>query len=136
MTVFSRYTPDRNQWAFDKVASHLIVQNKESKDDITGEFLYRSRSGLKCAIGALIPDYLYSSKMERTNFFEEQFSETRLLVFRGVSARLLHDLQGIHDKNKPEDWLSLLTALANKWQLNYKALDVSDVPIVIGIEVL
>lgn len=48
---------------FDKVKKHLTSQRGQSSDP-DGACLYRDPNGLKCAVGAIIPDELYSDKIE------------------------------------------------------------------------
>jgi hypothetical protein len=43
------------QEIFDKVAAHLLTQRKRCVNQ-TGDCVYRSDDGLKCAAGCLIPD--------------------------------------------------------------------------------
>jgi hypothetical protein len=56
------------QAIFDKVKRHLLKQGCKSMEDdksaITRWCMYRGPRGLKCAIGALIPDDLYDPAME------------------------------------------------------------------------
>ena len=47
------------QQIFDKVATHLLTQNARSAAE--GSCLYRSPSGLKCAVGCLISDSVYAT---------------------------------------------------------------------------
>ena len=48
---------------FDFVATHLITQSVVS-EDASGQCVYRSPDGLKCAIGCLIPDDAYRGNLE------------------------------------------------------------------------
>ena len=53
----------KKQEVFNKVAAHLLAQGKPA---LKGEdCVYRSKDGLKCAIGCLIPDENYTPEMER-----------------------------------------------------------------------
>ena len=50
-----------SQEVFDVVAKHLLTQNAKSMDDPWDEMCaYRGENGRRCAVGALIPDDLYS----------------------------------------------------------------------------
>lgn len=51
------------QEIFDKALAHLRVQGCQAIEANT-TCLYRTSSGLKCAIGALIPDEVYTPDME------------------------------------------------------------------------
>ena len=55
-----------NQEIFDRVVEHLAQQKKRSMYD-KDTCAYRSEDGLKCAIGALIPDEYYDSEFEEKN---------------------------------------------------------------------
>ncbi len=62
--------PLDRQDVFNRVATHLLTQNKKSAiqrpPEKGGEFcVYRGPDGTKCAIGALIKDEFYSSDLER-----------------------------------------------------------------------
>lgn len=45
-----------NQEIFDTCLTHLRAQGRRSIDPISGFCVYRGPDGLKCAIGALIPN--------------------------------------------------------------------------------
>ena len=86
------------QEAFDTVAKHLFAQGKPAANlDEDGEpdgCFYRTVSGLKCGIGALIPDEQYKE------IFEGCSASTlvpQVMALRGVDGGLLDSLQGIHD---------------------------------------
>jgi len=51
------------QEAYDIVRRHLLTQMKVSCSE-TGACKYRGPDGLKCAIGALIPDSLYNVRWD------------------------------------------------------------------------
>lgn len=51
------------QEIFDKVAEHLQKQGHRALNE-DGVCVYRGKNGTKCAVGALIPDELYDSKIE------------------------------------------------------------------------
>ena len=50
------------QQTYDSVVEHLATQKRRSHNDHSCK--YRSKDGLKCAIGALIPDSLYNPLLE------------------------------------------------------------------------
>jgi len=55
-----------------KIIAHLKTMKRRSgtgHKKITGDFMcrYRTRGGDKCAIGALMPDWIYSASMENTS---------------------------------------------------------------------
>lgn len=76
----------------------LLQQNRYSYDPASGECLYRSDDGARCAVGLLIPDDTYRSD------FEEE-GAARVLDYLGYDINCkdhlltscLMVLQGIHD---------------------------------------
>jgi hypothetical protein len=77
-----------NQDAFDAVVRHLKAQNRQASWD--GACAYRTPSGLKCAIGALIDDDCYTKSLEGV-------AANKLELLTDVSIPLLQDLQMVHD---------------------------------------
>lgn len=115
------------QEIFDKVSSHLLTQNAKSEDD--GACLYRSPTGLKCAIGALIPDGLYDPVIENVpidNIYIEPGTKTLQNILReiGCDANLdfLTDLQAIHDDFNPHEWEERLKILADEYELIFNGV--------------
>jgi len=91
------------QEVFDKVATHLLTQMETSIDD--GTCLYRGPRGLKCAIGCLIPDGLYTEDINK-KLVNELPSE----ILRSIGAKtdedvqFLRHLQRIHDQRPIYIW--------------------------------
>lgn len=52
------------QKAYEKIRAHLIEQGKPAKEDFSGNCVYRSEDGLKCAVGCLIDDNAYDPSLE------------------------------------------------------------------------
>lgn len=52
------------QAVFNKVVAHLHAQGTRSCDDRKHFCVYRGANGMKCAVGALIPDEHYNPKAE------------------------------------------------------------------------
>jgi hypothetical protein len=77
-----------NQDAFDAVVRHLKAQNRQASWD--GACAYRTPSGLKCAIGALIDDDCYNKGLEG-------IAVNKMELLTDVSVALLQDLQTVHD---------------------------------------
>lgn len=103
-----------NQQIFNKVVKHLLKQGVKSIN--RGKCLYRGPSGLKCAVGCLIPDKLYIKEIEGKTIggmtiFSIYYSIlANILKKSGVGTKsfvLLDCLQDIHDhqivKHWPED---------------------------------
>lgn len=113
------------QELFDTIIHHLRKQGQKSvsMDYAPGYTCrYRSPEGLKCPIGALIPDTEYHQDMEEKSFdvllasgllsqpFQEEFH---------VHADLLRQLQHIHDHTYMEKWEDGFFLLAKKFNLKY-----------------
>jgi len=97
------------QEIFDAVAVHLFKQGERAMNN--GTCVYRSKDGLKCAVGALIPDGLYSSAMDMdlegagtgVSPLLERFGNILPVWFRD-HCKLLMNLQDVHDAR--DNWLS------------------------------
>ena len=118
-----------DQEIFNIVALHLFKQQAGSFDEDREHCLYRNDDGLKCAIGILIPDDKYDSKMEG-NLSKNKFpiSVQKLLKLDFMesykdSKKLLIDLQNAHDTstiyhdNFWEDCKIRLINIAEKFNL-------------------
>ena len=113
-----------NQEVFDKVATHLLTQNRKSiNEEETGNACkYRGPNGLKCAAGILIPDDVYDSCMENVvidTILREIPELAHLLPF----SSLLFDLQQIHDWKDVPNWKAELQELAVSYKLSTAVLD-------------
>ena len=91
------------QEAFETVANHLLAQGRPSKNE-KGMCVYRGPNGLKCAVGALIPDESYNPRMEDicasgiiVRFDDLEFLKEANLEVNG--ERLLDVLQELHDSS-------------------------------------
>jgi hypothetical protein len=86
------------QEIFDKVVAHFAVQREAAVED--GVRMYRTPDGRKCAIGALIPDEMYSPCFEDkpVRALLREFPE--IMMASGLSecsAGFLFALQDAHD---------------------------------------
>lgn len=116
------------QEIYNKVKAHLLSQNKKS---LAGKSCrYRDYVGRKCAIGALIPDALYSLDMEG------QSIGALLLEFPGLcevfgmepleaqadyareDVLFLQELQSVHDIASVRDWKEQLAMVADAYELS------------------
>lgn len=66
MTVEKLTSVQTAEQTFDMIANHLIAQRVPAKDK--NKCVYRAPNGTMCAIGCIIPDSLYSPKVEDTTF--------------------------------------------------------------------
>lgn len=109
-----------DQTVFDTVAKHLLRQRDRSMCSV-GSLLscaYRGTEGRSCAIGCLIPDDLYSPKMEGhgADRLRRHFPAMGMLL-HDVSADLLTTLQDLHDLEDPEMWEDELREVARSFNL-------------------
>ncbi len=114
------------QKAFNKVAAHLLKQNRKSKQD--GTCLYRGEASTTCAFGCLIPDELYTPEFETKSvavFFGiapscgiwTEDAKQKAAAMRNLlpeySMFLFKDLQAVHDNSLPKTWPSKLRDVAH-----------------------
>lgn len=106
------------QRTYDLVRDHLTHQNAKSvgPDDYMGKeegCLFRGPNGLRCAIGALIPDELITPELNSRSVMRLPPS---ILEFIGVNNHsdrgFLAELQYIHDSWNPECWPQALYEFA------------------------
>ena len=113
-----------NQQAFDTMVQHLRKQRRRSKSTNEASCLYRGPGGLKCAIGALIPDELYDERMEGKSINRLLISECDTFpelsyLFEGIDEQLLDGMQNIHDYSEPNEWERRFELCAAEYNLNY-----------------
>lgn len=104
------------QAIFNRVWAHAIAQNESSSSE--GRCLYRGPGGLKCFIGALIPDEAYEGRFDALQnevplMDLEEIVE--VLEDKGVAGfekklndsedQFLLSLQSSHDNVGCDDWL-------------------------------
>jgi len=92
----------KNQEAFDIAVLHLLNQAHGCMSSM-GKGQYRGSKGGKSALGALIPDRLYSNSMEGKSIHQllaatGPGSDELREHLKGVSPRLLTDLGEMHDR--------------------------------------
>ena len=116
MTITLKTLKDATQQEiFDQVARHLLTQKKAA---IGREFCYYRFNGLKCAIGCLISDEEYESRLESTQL-------PVLLSWYGASKHynFLRSLREVHDANPPEKWKEMLAYVASRENLSPAILE-------------
>lgn len=126
----SQYT---RQDIFNKVVEHLLSMTERctatEKDNDSGIYpcRYRDKNNNKCAIGALIPDELYTSEIED---FSASYEPVLALLAKAnypvdqTAGNFYEDLQQIHDyKGHWNDdglnrtGLNKLSSVASQWSL-------------------
>jgi hypothetical protein len=103
-----------SQELFDTVANHL--RNQGLKCMIHGSCKYRGHGGLKCAIGALIPDSKYESWMDTTVI---ELRSVLWCIGLLDHLELCRDLQILHDNYPTNEWPERLKLVANKFGLRF-----------------
>lgn len=107
-----------NQQAFNMAAAHMLKQMAVSNN--SEGCAYRGPRGLKCAVGALIPDSLYSEEYEGAAIHAlVEKHKTLRTHFQNVSHELLQSLQRLHDCKPPCVWRKNLDRLAKKYNLEF-----------------
>ena len=92
---------------FNKVSEHLLTQNEQALDG-NWECVYRSDTGLKCAVGCLIDDEFYSEDLEYSSLSStgpvaNALEKSGVVLTREI-LDLLQRLQKLHDYKNPESW--------------------------------
>lgn len=119
---------DKMQEMYNRVKHHLLTQNQKSVNGGNGCY-YRSDSGLKCAIGALIPDKDYKKIMDDSGDVSTNYYVRKVLIDefgllnstpddRHEFMVLARKLQGVHDTVRCENWHIQLATAANDYKLN------------------
>lgn len=126
------------QQIFDKIVMHLREQRLPARGKGDYACSYRTRDGLKCAIGCLIPDEKYDPDIERAGppkpswkITSERDEASRRLheILRSEGVDLDNDtvlnlcltMQKIHDRYITADWEPLFARTAEKYGLTYPA---------------
>ena len=113
--MIQKFSELTEQELFDKVAKHLLAQNKKSYKSAETECTYRSPEGLKCAAGCLIEDDEYLPLME-----DKTWSRLCAQGYAKTDHRDLIDrLQKIHDLYEPEEWRDQLRDAAAHLALKF-----------------
>lgn len=112
------------QEAFDAMAKHLLTQNAVSRFPGEVTCSYRGPDGLKCAVGALIPDEIYRPKLEGMHIFAEGFAPVlNKIIGKSVDVDILYQVQRVHDYMAPNVWEMSLYEIAKDYGLTTEALN-------------
>lgn len=108
-----------DQEIYDKVAIHLLTQNKRSQINYGDgtRCVYKSPNGLMCAMGILIPDELYNETMEGENINNNSAVQDAIGL-RSNQTKLANILQRCHDYVHPADWKKVLIESGEIFNLN------------------
>lgn len=110
------------QEIFNKVYTHLMAQGRRAMQvsPYGVEYcMYRAPDGGKCAIGCLIPDEMYSERMENrpVSGMLTDFKDVGALLDRENNRAFLSRLQRVHDEHQPDEWKGALYTLAGQYGL-------------------
>ena len=119
------------QEIFDICSDHLLTQNEKS-EEYTGRCKYRvfreDRPPLKCAVGILIPDDAYDTRIEGTvttlidniEYGCRGFEKLDKEIFNSDNEEILRKLQKVHDNFDTIEWKQYLVDIANRYKLEVK----------------
>lgn len=102
---------------FSLVSKHLLQQKVKSQD-YGGRGLYFCGE-LRCALGCLIPDDLYSSELEILGGIANNDQVEAILtnIYGKLDLSFLQELQNIHDVHDPYLWKEKLESFASRHNL-------------------
>lgn len=104
------------QEMFDKVAVHMVTQNKKSLNE-HGFCRYRGEGNTKCAAGCLLSDEDYNIDFEGGTTYSPIVQPTFIKIVGVENLDLLRELQQIHDDVVPNQWTISLRNIAKKYAL-------------------
>lgn len=107
-----------DQEVFETSAKHLLTQRQRAATP-GGTCQLRTYDGLKCAIGALIPEDKYHSEMERTGFVKL----LKELGYEDLNLDLIFMMVDIHDLLPVYEWKSRLIETGNLYNLDTEFLN-------------
>jgi len=108
MTSFSQnfltqLSTDKQVWLW--VKERLLAQMSKS-DNEDGACMYKSDTGLKCAVGHLIDPVHYNPRIENNAIYDESVQAVvkKSVPYWNLNEDLLNKLQMIHDARDPYFW--------------------------------
>ena len=116
------------QETFNIVVRHLRNQRKRCQDE-RHRCRYRWYD-MKCAVGALIPDNLYSPKMEGA--YADCGLVYSTLIDLGHDPAFCRQLQILHDECAPKKWEDRLHVIAQRFGLSMPDERAVEIKAVIG----
>lgn len=126
------------QKIFETVARHLLTQKLKCTNRHGSGAYHRPANNLRCAIGCLIPDALYTKHIEGkdvadllgsrsqlgehmrklTGFVGEQDDDGNYVKKDERILDVMADLQSCHDEIEPYNWAAELRAVAHRHKLD------------------
>jgi len=126
--LVANYMTAQEVWS--KVANHLMQQGRVCYSQASGCAYHDYITGMKCAVGVLIPENEYTPNCEGQPIYllrHKHFCPPTLKSLTDQLGELLNDLQRIHDTNAGEKltpaqqrkvWFTALRNLASERRLN------------------
>lgn len=105
-----------NQEMFDRVVAHARAQKRHAISHYRG-CLYHGSNGVRCFIGALIPDDKYKPELEGQAATSQAVQEAAGYTPEQVVLALR--LQSVHDQYAVPDWEKRFRSLAAYFNLTY-----------------
>lgn len=103
------------QESFDKIVKHLRQQKCHSLGASKEKYCkLRGKDNTKCAIGCLIPDDLYTSKMEIVSLYTLR---DMLKDYLPENVHFLLKMRELHDNYKVEEWEENIIEMAKNYCL-------------------
>lgn len=113
-----------DQEAFSKVYNHMMTQKQET------EYYRDYNLGIRCAVGAIIPDAEYKESFEGLGVAVVQM---RCPTLQTLSTRLLLHLQMINDIVPPARWGAALEECATFFRLSVPGTAVKKAPKIVAV---
>lgn len=113
------------QEIFNKVATHLLTQNAQSKSGFGNSgpgCRYRNPEGLACAAGCLLTDEEAALADGLGNWVQVVMSVAIDVSRYDDHTNLIQTLQSVHDRNSPHDWVKALAGVAEDHALATEVL--------------
>lgn len=129
MTFKSLSPNEELQELLDITVGHLRQQNKKALDK-TLRCVFHTKEGLKCAIGAHIPDDMYNPRMEFCNIYElvedSPILETLLAFKTKENMHFMMKLQRIHDRYSVDEWETQFNIFASEYNLKLRPKEMDE----------
>jgi hypothetical protein len=119
--IVSKANNNYSEWSlqklFNKVATHLIKQNKRASSKITHRLMFIDENGNRCAYGSLLS--IKTPKI-RTSYTDQKIIDEYCKVKDNLNCeqnRLMNEIEYCHDILKPSRWPGRLRAIAKSFEL-------------------
>jgi len=108
------------QAIFDSVVTQMLAQKRKSM--IGGKCKYRGENGLKCAVGCVLPDEVYTPDLEvgisgLIAKLKKRYGDCEMVREMWRDEDLLRSLQRVHDYQPPKSWYERFGLVAYKYGL-------------------